>query len=57
LLVRWRPWGPITRRWGISGWPRIFVLDGKGVIRFKELRGPMLDRVVDHLLKESKTEP
>ncbi len=61
--LTWRCWfdggreGPIARRWGISGWPRIFLLDGNGVIRYKELRGPILDRVVDRLLKESEPEP
>jgi thiol-disulfide isomerase/thioredoxin len=57
--LTWRCWfegsreGPIARQWGVHSWPTIFILDGKGVIRFKELRGPMLDRVVDRLLKET----
>ncbi len=61
--LTWRCWfdggreGPIARRWGVHRWPTIFVLDGKGVIRYKDLRGPMLDRVVDRLLKESEPEP
>lgn len=56
--LTWRCWfdgsreGAIARRWGVHSWPTIFILDGKGVIRFKELRGPMLDRVVERLVKE-----
>ncbi len=58
--LTWRCWfdggreGAIARRWGVQSWPTIFLLDGNGVIRFKELRGPMLDRVVDRLVKESE---
>jgi len=57
--LTWRCWfdggreGPIARRWGVYRWPTIFVLDAKGVIRYKELRGPMLDRIVDRLMKEN----
>jgi RNA polymerase sigma factor (sigma-70 family) len=55
----WRCWfdggrdGPIARRWGIHSWPTIFILDAEGVIRFKELRGPMLNRVADRLVTET----
>ena len=44
--------GPIATRWNVSGWPTIYVLDAKGVIRFKNPRGEELGRVVDVLLKE-----
>jgi hypothetical protein len=44
--------GPIATEWGIRGWPSIFVIDAKGVIRFKDVRGEKLDRAVDELLKE-----
>ncbi len=40
--------GPIARKWNVHGWPTIYVLDHKGVIRFKD---PALE-VVDSLLKE-----
>jgi thiol-disulfide isomerase/thioredoxin len=58
--LTWHCWfdggheGLIDRRWGVHSWPTIFLLDGKGVIRYKELRVPMLDRVVDRLLKETE---
>jgi hypothetical protein len=44
--------GPIDTQWGIRSWPSIFVIDGKGVIRFKDVRGKELDKAVDQLLKE-----
>jgi thiol-disulfide isomerase/thioredoxin len=47
--------GPISERYHIIGFPSIFVLDAKGIIRAKGARGVPLDRVVDSLLKEMAT--
>jgi hypothetical protein len=44
--------GPIAKKYGVQSWPTIYVLDGKGVIRAKNVRGEQLDKVVDDLLKE-----
>jgi hypothetical protein len=44
--------GPISARWNVRGWPTIYVLDHKGVIRFKNVRGEAMDRAVDQLLEE-----
>jgi thiol-disulfide isomerase/thioredoxin len=44
--------GSIRRAWNVRGWPQVYVLDGKGVIRFKGLRGDQLAEAVDFLLKE-----
>ena len=44
--------GPIATRWNVQGWPTIYVLDAKGVIRFKNARGERLGEVVDELMKE-----
>lgn len=38
----------------MNSWPSIFVLDPKGVIRFKELRDKPLQKAVDALLAEQK---
>ena len=46
--------GPISRAWNVRGWPTIYVLDAKGVIRFKGVRGEAMDKAVDELLKEVK---
>ena len=44
--------GPISREWGVRGWPTIYIIDAKGVIRYKNVRGPSLDQAIDALLKE-----
>lgn len=57
--ITWRCWwdggteGPITTRWGVSSFPSIFVLDGQGVIRFKDVRNTDLDRSVATLLEDA----
>jgi hypothetical protein len=53
----WRCWadgreGPIHRQWNVTRWPTVFVLDGRGVIRYKELRDQPLETAVEKLLKE-----
>ncbi len=55
--ITWRSWwdggstqGPIATKWGVSGWPTIYVLDHKGVVRFKNVRGKAMDEAVDTLL-------
>jgi thiol-disulfide isomerase/thioredoxin len=46
--------GPIATKYHVSGFPTIFVLDAKGIIRAKRvLPGPGLDKLVDSLLDES----
>lgn len=44
--------GPISKAWNVRGWPTIYVLDHKGVIRFKDVREQQMDEAVDQLLKE-----
>ncbi len=44
--------GPISTAWNIRGWPTIYVLDEKGVIRFKNVRGEKMDHAIEGLLKE-----
>ncbi len=46
--------GPLATRWNISGWPTIYVLDAKGVIRYRDVRGEDMDKAVDALLAELK---
>src|SRR5262245_45300830 len=57
--ITWPSWldggstgGPIASLYGVQGWPTIYVLDPKGVIRFKDVRGEALDKAVDSLLDE-----
>jgi hypothetical protein len=47
-------YGPISAKWNVKGWPTIYVLDHKGVIRFRGVRGEEMDKAVDELLAEMK---
>ena len=44
--------GPISTAWNVRGWPTIYVIDAKGVIRFKNARGKAMDKAVDELIAE-----
>ena len=48
--------GPWATKWGVQGWPTIYVLDHKGVIRFKDVRDEDMDKAVNQLLDELKAE-
>ena len=57
--ITWRSWwdggdtdGPIATKWNIRGWPTIYVLDHKGVIRYRNVREEAMDKAVDALLRE-----
>jgi thiol-disulfide isomerase/thioredoxin len=57
----WAHWysgrkGGVVDDWKIHGFPTNYVLDAKGVIRFKDVRGAMLDKAVDILLAETATD-
>ena len=44
--------GPISKAWGVRGWPTIYVIDAEGIIRYKNARGPAMDKAVNTLLRE-----
>ncbi len=46
--------GPIATKWGVRGWPTIYIIDHLGIIRDKNKRGEEMDEVVDRLLAEMK---
>ncbi len=57
--ITWRSWwdggstsGPIATQWNVHAWPTIYVLDARGVIRYKNVRGEALDKAVETLLAE-----
>jgi hypothetical protein len=61
--ITWRSWwdggntsGPIATKWNVHGWPTIYVLDHKGVIRYRDVREKKMDEAVDALLKELEAE-
>ena len=61
--ITWRSWwdggdtsGPISTKWNVQGWPTIYVVDHKGVIRYRDVREKQMDDAVEVLLKEISTE-
>ena len=45
--------GPISTKWNVRGWPTIYVIDTKGKIRFKNVRGAAMDKAITELLAEA----
>ena len=62
--MTWRSWwdggstgGPIATKWNVQGWPTLYVLDHKGVIRHKSAGSPgdkVLDKWIEDLVKEAE---
>ena len=51
--------GPISTKWNVQGWPTLYVLDHKGVIRHKWLGSPgdeVMDEAIDVLIKEAASD-
>lgn len=46
--------GGIAEDWDVQYFPTIYVIDAKGIIRFKDLRGEELEKAVNELLKETQ---
>ena len=45
--------GPLATKWNVHGWPTIFVIDHKGVIRYRDVRDQQMEDAVLALLKEA----
>jgi hypothetical protein len=51
--------GPISSAWNVSGWPTIYVIDHKGVIRHKSTGSPgeeTVDQWIDALVEAAEAE-
>ena len=51
--------GPISSEWNVQGWPTLYVIDHKGVIRHKYLGSPgdeKLDAAIDKLVETAEKE-
>lgn len=46
--------GPIARAWNVRGWPTVYVIDHKGIIRHKRLRDETLDEALEKLVAEAE---
>jgi thiol-disulfide isomerase/thioredoxin len=52
----WRTSGyfdDICKKWGVTRWPAVFVIDADGIVRFAKLSDDGLDAAVDTLLAEA----
>lgn len=61
--VVWRSWwdgasigGPVALAWQIDGLPGVALVDHRGVVRHRNLRGPELDRAVEALIAEAEAD-
>jgi hypothetical protein len=62
--MTWRSWwdggntqGPIAKKWNIRGWPTLYVVDHKGVIRHKWVGSPgeqSMDKALEKLVKAAE---
>jgi peroxiredoxin len=62
--MTWRSWydggstnGPIATQWNVRGWPTLYAIDHKGVIRHKWVGSPggeILDQELEKLVKEAE---
>src|SRR4029079_6494288 len=47
--------GPIPTKWNVTGWPTLYYIDHKGVIRHKNLRNEkQIDEALDKLVEEAE---
>ena len=44
--------GPIATKWGVRGWPTVFIIDHKGIIRKKGRAD--LDGLIETLVREAE---
>lgn len=44
--------GPISDQWLVTAWPTLYLIDDKGVIRYKNVRGEALNQAISELLAE-----
>ena len=49
--------GPISKAWGVRGWPTIYMIDHEGIIRYKGIRGAAIDKAVEELVAKVKNVP
>jgi hypothetical protein len=61
--MTWRSWwdggstsGPIATKWNVQGWPTLYVIDHRGVIRHKWMGSPgeaVMDGAIEKLVKQA----
>jgi hypothetical protein len=51
--------GPISAAWNVTGWPTLYILDHKGIIRHLYVGSPsgnVLDEAIEKLVREAEQE-
>lgn len=48
----WDDGGKLSQQYRVSYWPTIYVLDARGIIRYRDVRGEELEQAVETLLRE-----
>ena len=46
--------GPIATQWHVQGWPTLYIIDAKGVIRDKSVGSKDFDQLIDKLVEEAE---
>lgn len=46
--------GQIAKDWKIRGWPTIYLIDDRGLIRVMNVRGEALEREIERLVQEAE---
>jgi hypothetical protein len=60
--ITWRSWwaggidGAIPQLYHVDRWPTLYLLDGRGTIRFAQIHDQALDEAIESLLKELEKE-
>src|SRR5437588_12444807 len=49
------PDGGIAAEWKVTFYPSIYVIDGRGLVRFAQVRDESLDRAIETLLREMES--
>jgi hypothetical protein len=56
--ITWRSWwaggvdGPIPQLYHVQRWPTLYLLDGRGTIRFTQVQGKSLEDAIESLVRE-----
>jgi hypothetical protein len=51
------PSGPISTTWNVRGWPTLYFIDHKGVIRARDVRDEAaMEKLIDGLIAEAKAD-
>lgn len=44
--------GPISEQWNVEGWPTFYLIDGNGIIRYKQVSGKAIETGIEKLMAE-----